>query len=389
MNKTHISWPKNDKQYQGQSIKSIFRAILSKWLIVLFVLSGSVLVLPEPAHANYISDIGSAAVSAAVSFVGKVTGSSLKTKDASNSDENAQNLPLLSSTPNFDSNAAIGGEGDLLTVDNKALISENGPSGTQADISDTANTGQISKYTVRKGDTLAGIAKMFGVSTNTIVWANDITGKTVKEGQVLVILPVSGTIHTVVKGDTLKGIAAKYKADVNEITQFNDLTKDAKLAIGDSIIIPNGEGSIQASAPARSSSAIVINGKVVKEPYRGGSGPNYPGYYIRPIAGGVKTQGLHGYNAVDLGTPVGTPIMAAADGEVIISKSSGYNGGYGKYVVISHANGTQTLYGHMSNPYVYEGQRVVQGQIIGLSGNTGLSTGPHVHFEVRGAVNPF
>jgi len=105
------------------------------------------------------------------------------------------------------------------------------------------------------------------------------------------------------------------------------------------------------------------------------------------LEGGIKTQGLHGYNAIDIGTPVGTTLYAAAAGQIIIAKHSGWNGGYGKYVVISHNNGTQTVYGHMSQVIVDEGETVAQGQVIGLSGNTGHSTGPHVHFEIRGAYN--
>jgi murein DD-endopeptidase MepM/ murein hydrolase activator NlpD len=74
---------------------------------------------------------------------------------------------------------------------------------------------------------------------------------------------------------------------------------------------------------------------------------------------------------------------------VLIADDYGYNGGYGQYVVISHDNGTQTLYAHMSSVSVSVGQRVFQGQVIGTLGNSGRSTGPHVHFEVRGAKNPF
>ena len=308
-------------------------------------------------------------------------------------DLNSQNLPLLHSSINFNSSAAVGG-GDILVVDDgEALMSESGPSGTLADVGTSSdNTGQISKYMVRKGDTLSTIAKMFGVSVNTIIWANNVTPSTIKEGDILIILPVSGMIHTIAKGDTLQSIAKKYKADATEIAQFNGLADNSSLNVGDSIIIPNGEG-------AMSSNIQSISGRKnpIYNPYRGGSGPNYAGYYIRPLIGGVETQGLHGYNAIDIGTPVGTPLLAAASGEVIVSRSSGWNGGYGKYVVISHPNGTQTLYGHMSSVYVDSGETVIQGQVIGLSGNTGdvspaptpsrPNAGAHLHFEVRGAHN--
>ena len=113
------------------------------------------------------------------------------------------------------------------------------------------------------------------------------------------------------------------------------------------------------------------------------------GELIRPIIGGRKTQGLHGHNGIDLGAPVGTQVLASGDGRVILAKSGGYNGGYGNYVAIAHPNGTQTLYGHLSAIFVVQGQSVAQGETIGKVGSTGRSTGPHLHFEVRGAVNPF
>jgi LysM repeat protein len=304
------------------------------------------------------------------------TGNSSKTNRIETV-QNSQNIPLLQNSVNFDLLAARG-DGSIIAVNN-ALISENGPSGTLADISDIAKSGHISRYLVRDGDTLSGIAKMFGVSVNTIIWANDVTTKTLKAGQELIILPVSGTIHKVVKGDTLGTIAKKYKADIDEITQFNGLNKGAVLSLGDQIIIPDGEGTIGVSGSSN---------RTISSP-KGTGGPNYVGYYLRPLIGGVKSQGLHGYNGVDIATPRGTSILASASGEVIVSRSSGWNGGYGNYIVSSHYNGTQTLYAHMGLLYVSAGDTVVKGQIIGLSGNTGRSTGPHLHFEIRGAKNPF
>jgi murein DD-endopeptidase MepM/ murein hydrolase activator NlpD len=98
---------------------------------------------------------------------------------------------------------------------------------------------------------------------------------------------------------------------------------------------------------------------------------------------------LHGWNAVDIGAPRGTAIYAAAAGTVIVARTGGWNGGYGNYVVISHPNGTETLYAHMSKVLASAGEQVAQGDTIGLVGMTGLATGNHLHFEVRGAANPF
>jgi len=367
LRKNTITGPKSELNSKGSSIKSIFLAIYTRWSLVFLMAFSLSCSLPVTTNASIVSAISDF-------FTGNY-----KKIDLQITETNSQNVPLLQSAVNFDSNAAVGG-GDILVVDNEALVSENGPSGTLADIGDTVNTGQISKYTVRKGDSLASIAKMYGVTTNTIVWANNVTAASIKEGQSLIILPVSGTLHTVVKGDTLKSIAKKYKGDIGEISQFNGLESDSVLALGDTIVIPDGEGVAKVSGTTKST---------VSNPYKGGSGPEYTGYYVRPVEGGHKTQGLHGYNAIDIGIPTGTVLHAAAAGQVIVAKNSGWNGGYGKYIVIAHYNGTQTVYGHMSEVLVQVGETVYQNQIIGLTGNTGHSTGPHLHFEVRGAKNPF
>ena len=297
---------------------------------------------------------------------------------------NSQTASVLEAAVNVDPNPSKGG-GDITIVGESALLPESGPSGTLADMEDGVNNdGQINIYVVREGDSVSQIAKMFGVSTNTIVWANDIgSGKIIKEGQQLVILPVSGLEYIIRKGDTLAKIAKKYSGNADEILEFNGLSNASVIAVGDIVIIPGG----------KKSTPIYRNSKKV---VRGTNVPSYSGYYIRPITGGRNSRataknphGLHGYNATDLAVSQGTPIVAAASGRVVVSKNSGWNGGYGKYIVIKHPNGTQTVYAHDSRVIVKRGQWVVQGQVIGYVGSTGRSTGPHVHFEVRGARNPF
>ncbi len=290
---------------------------------------------------------------------------------------NSQNTTLLKAALNYDPNPSKGG-GDITVVGGVALLPDTGPSGTLANIEDKPPTSdQISIYVVRDGDSLSQIAEIFNVSVNTIIWSNDIKrGSLITPGQTLVILPISGLQHTVKKGDTLESIAKKYKGDLEEILQYNGLEESAVLAVGDVVTVPDGE----IATPVYYGTYSLISGS---------SGPEYAGYYLRPVAGGRKTQGLHGYNGVDLAAPYGTPILASAGGVVIISRNSGWNGGYGKYIVIKHGNGTQTLYAHNNSNIVYQGTTVVQGQVIGYVGSSGRSTGAHTHFEVRGAKNPF
>lgn len=286
----------------------------------------------------------------------------------------------------------------------------------------------ITNYVVKKGDTLSSIASQFSISTNTILWANDLTKKSlIHEGQKLVILPVSGIVYTVGKGDTLGGIAKRFDANLDEIISFNDLEDNKTIKLGMKLVIPNAELPLEApnkatktvekkDLPARAGvevKKVVSTSTEVKKETPAPVVASTPaktetpatdsdtdqktiiekepvakGYFSFPIPGAVLTQGAHGYNGVDLGAPVGTPVLAAAGGKVIVAKGANYNGGYGHYVVIEHDNGTQTLYGHLSTVIVSEGDEVEQGDKIALSGNTGRSTGPHLHFEVRGGANP-
>lgn len=280
-----------------------------------------------------------------------------------------QQMPVLEASMN--PNLARGG-GEVIIEDGVAVRAQGGFAGETVIPSKDA----ISIYVVREGDTLSQIADMFEVSVNTIKWANDISGP-IRPGQTLTILPVSGLKYTVKKGDSLETIAKKYKGDKDEIAQFNGIT--GPLAVGDVIIIPNGQ-ELSEPAPIKRST-------IASSPAASGS---YSGYYTHPLPSGRKTQGIHGTNGIDIAAPAGTPIVAAAGGDVIIALEGGWNGGYGTYVVVRHDNGTQTLYAHMTSTAVGRGQRVNQGQVIGYVGNTGRSTGAHLHFEIRGGPrNPF
>ncbi len=285
-------------------------------------------------------------------------------------------IDLLSASQNPEPLPEAKGGAELI-VEDGALVSS-GPVGEDLIASSRVSTGEISIYTVRAGDTLSHIADMYGVTANTILWANDLPRATsIREGQTLVILPIAGVRHTVKRGDTLSSIAKKYEGDVDEILSYNQLDSTADLVTGMTVVVPGGS---MHSAP------VVATVSPTKT--SGGSSAQSAGF-THPAPGSVKTQGIHGYNAVDLAGAVGSSIRAAAKGEVIVSKSSGWNGGYGQYIVIKHSNGTQTLYAHLSSNGVGVGEIVGQGQVIGSMGNSGRSTGSHLHFEVRGAKNPF
>ncbi len=294
-------------------------------------------------------------------------------------------------------------EENLLIVDDSAIFPISGPAGTLADVEylNTANS-KIETYTVRADDNLGIIAKMFGVTTNTIAWANDIKGGLIKPGQTLLILPISGVKHKIKSGDTLSKIANEYGGNVDDILRYNNIPENVKLVAGEEIIVPGGKIKtvpVVASKTSQSTTQRVSRGL-----------PSYSGNFTLPVIKDNvwRSQASHGYyGAIDFAPLSKTagiePILASAGGVVTVALNTGWNGGYGKMIVIEHPNGTQkkpqTVYGHCHDVFVKEGDSVYQGQVIGTIGNTGkvipLPTknnpngGTHLHFEIRGAVNPF
>lgn len=325
----------------------------------------------RPARAGFFSDLMGL-------LSGGAEASAITTRQSEQI--SAASFPLMGSQ------TAGGGTGgpvdDLLPplqiTQGNALVASRNPAGTLP----RPNQDQIAVYTVEAGDTPGAIAEKFGISLNTLLWANNIrNADRIGIGDDLIILPVTGVHYTVKKRDTLESVAKEFKGDADDIAQFNGLAIGEPLEPGITLIIPDGEvvspPAPHRPAPDRSS------------PSRIAVLPEYRGYFLRPVMGGRKSRRIHGYNAVDLANSCGLPVLASADGSVIAVRSAGWNGGYGKYLVVSHPNHTQTLYAHLSSVFFSPGQAVEQGNAIGLIGSTGNSTGCHVHFEIRGARNPF
>ncbi len=251
------------------------------------------------------------------------------------------------------------------------------------------NMGDTKIYTVKDGDTVESIARANKLTVDTLLWANEIKNPNeIKPGDTIILLSVSGVQHKIKKGDSIDKIAKEYKANKKDIIVFNNLPANGELKEGETITIPGGVK--EKPKPKPKPKSTILQRRTYSSSVAQVATTVRSGYYARPIKGGVRTQGIHRTNAVDLAAPIGTPIYAAAPGKVIVAKY-GWNGGYGNYVIIQHTNGTKTLYGHMraGGLRVKRGQQVKRGQLIGRMGSTGHSTGPHVHFEVRGAKNPF
>lgn len=240
---------------------------------------------------------------------------------------------------------------------------------------------EIINYTVQKGDTLSGIAKKFGISEDTIRWANNLSNDFITVGDKLKILPVTGIAHKVSSGDTIYTIAKKYNSNPQAIVDFpfNDFAdpQTFSLVVGQTIIVPDG---VQ---PQAAPVYIARRGPTTTSP-RAVSGAGF----AWPVQGTMNQYFSWYHRAIDIGASLGTPIVAAQSGTVSEAIAGGWNYGYGTHVIISGDNGYQTLYAHMSSLNVSSGQRVTAGStVIGWVGLTGRTTGPHLHFEVRSGGN--
>lgn len=241
---------------------------------------------------------------------------------------------------------------------------------------------QIQSYVVQAGDTVLAIAQKFGLQPETIQWSNsglEINADLIRPGDQLQILPFDGAIHIVAPGDTLSSLAEEYSVTITDITGYpgNGLADTAApLVVGQQLVVPHGVKSVAAQQYFG---------------YTGGGVPSTAklgsGNFGWPTSGSINQPYWGGHPGVDIGAWTGAPV-AAADGGYVALATGGWNGGYGNHVIIDHGNGFVTLYAHLNSIYVRGGENVVRGQQIGSVGNTGNSTGPHLHFEIRYQGSP-
>jgi len=232
---------------------------------------------------------------------------------------------------------------------------------------------KIEEYTVKPGETLASIADKYDISVETIKWANDLKSDTIKAGQKLKMLPITGIAHTVKSGESIYSIAKRYGVDAQNIVNFpfneyEDLDTFS-LRVGQVVYVPDGHPPAVKPIGSGSSLVRIIGGQP-------GSGR-----FIWPTTGSVTQFPVYYHMALDIANRELPPVVASDTGTVSYAGCLGY--GYGCHTIIDHGNGFQTLYGHLSRIDVSAGQGVTQGQTIGRVGSTGRSTGPHLHFEVR------
>lgn len=237
-------------------------------------------------------------------------------------------------------------------------------------------------YTVQKGDTLSTVAKKFGISTDTIKWANDLSSDDIGVGDNLNILPVTGMQHKVAKGDTVYSIAKKYDTEAQKIVDFpfNEFANAETFALvdGQQLLVPDGikpsVTNTQRTVIRQQQYTYVAQGLV------SGGGFSFP----LPANTGISQYASWYHMALDITGSIGTPIVASNNGRVSAVNLGTYDGGYGNNIYIDGDNGYQTHYAHMQNSNVSVGDSVIAGKtVIGWVGMTGRTTGPHVHFEIR------
>ena len=278
--------------------------------------------------------------------------------------------PLLSSSyPIFSQGATIASIGP---TENQSIVVGDNAFGTQ--ISQKPRDKTII-YLVQRGDTLSSIAKKFGISTDTIKWANNLTSDNITVGDDLNILPVTGISYKVSSGDTIYTIAKKLDTNPQKIVDFpfNDFANPEtfSLVVGQTLMVPDG---VQPQAQPTYKQQVYI-----------AAGPSTPsaGGFSWPIHGIITQFASWYHQALDIAAPYGTPILASNNGVVTKVDIGSYDGGYGNNVYVDGGNGYQTHYAHMSEVDVTAGQTVVAGStVIGHIGLTGRTTGPHVHFEI-------
>ena len=242
------------------------------------------------------------------------------------------------------------------------------------------------QHTVLTGDSISEIAQNYGISPDVIIATNKhIDTNSLQNGMILRIPNMDGILYQFKENDSFAEISSEYKVPLELILEVNEVNYN-NIKYGEIIFLPvthivkneiePEETSLQ--EPQKSHNDFFIY--PVETPTISG----YFGNRNNPITG-VR----HFHDGIDYSVRIGETVMASMEGIVSIAV---FHKQHGNYIVINHSNGYKTLYSHLSLILVNEGDTVKQGQKIGESGNTGFSTGPHLHFSIYNdegaAINP-
>jgi murein DD-endopeptidase MepM/ murein hydrolase activator NlpD len=260
----------------------------------------------------------------------------------------------------------------------------------------------VQEYAVQTGDSVFAIARSFGVSPESILWANYDLLKDNPDmltlNMVLKIPPTDGVLYQWRDGDTIAGVAATFKARPEDVINWPGNSLDLinpEIEAGKTVMIPGGRREFQqwiVPTIPRGRAGVsreVLGAGACPGGYEGAYGT---GTFVWPAVNRyvVGNDYWSGHLGIDIGAGMGASIYAADSGVIVFAGPA--FGGYGNMIMIDHGNGYQTLYAHLSRVSTWCGASVSQGQMIGAAGSTGNSSGPHLHFEVRymgGFINPW
>jgi murein DD-endopeptidase MepM/ murein hydrolase activator NlpD len=231
----------------------------------------------------------------------------------------------------------------------------------------------VVEYKVEDGDNLGAVAKQYQIEIDDLAYANGIDdeGTTLSVGQSLLIPPGRGALYYVKAGDTVESVAKNFKVEPSAIMTYNRLYFEPEHFAPDQLIfVPGAE--VPAMKRVTISRSIPASG-IANLPAR-------TGRLSWPVNGVITQYFWWGHSGVDIAAPYGTGIMASDDGVVV---ATGWVAVGGLRVCVQHSGGLQTCYYHTSAIYVTPGQAVARGQVIAAIGMTGVTTGPHVHWEVK------
>lgn len=273
--------------------------------------------------------------------------------------------------------------GDLPVLNETGLAPQSNPHTYQGELpSHTFET-----YLVKRGDTPGQIAAQFGIAVETLLGGNARLSQEatlLQPGDELIILPIDGVLHEVQPGETLESVSEEYDIPVEDIIAYesNNLAFPYRLYPETNIMVPGAVREVVIWQPpaVASSGGSGLGGGI--KPLIVGTGS-----FQYPVGNRNFTQFYwYGHPAIDIALGEGSAVYAADTGTVTYA---GWNTwGYGNLIVINHGNGFETFYAHLSGIGVTPGQIVYKGNVIGYSGDTGNSSGPHIHFEIRIGGNP-
>ncbi|MFW5998737.1 MAG: peptidoglycan DD-metalloendopeptidase family protein [Bacillota bacterium] len=219
---------------------------------------------------------------------------------------------------------------------------------------------KITEHRVKNGENLWTIAQKYNIDIDTIIGANDITNMNrIQKNDILKILPEKGIIYKINPGENLWTISRQFDIAIDKITKANDISNPDLVKPGAVLVLPGVTPEFSYKERLNDNFIQPVNGRISS---------NF----------GMRWGSKH--EGIDFAVNTGTKIKAAKAGRIIYSD---WASGYGHTVIIEHRKGVRTLYGHNSKLLVQGGQYVERGEVIALSGNSGRSTGPHLHFEIQ------